>query len=348
MHATPSLAPSHRAARAPARRRSPSRAWRFGTALLAATSLAAGAAPAQEAAWPSHPIRLVVASGAGSGTDIFARVFAEQLGKALGQPLVVDNKPGANGILGSAAVAKARPDGYTLLFTYAASIVINATLQPALPYDAQKDLVPVAQVGSGGNLLVVSPDLPVHDIRELAAYARARPQGLDYASWGIGSGGHLTMESLKAQTGLKLRHVPYKTVSQILTDMQGGIVKLAFVDASSPLPLIRAGKLRPIAVSGTRRAPAFPALATMTEQGYPFQADSWYGLFVPAGTPPAIVQRLNAEMNRALAAPALRERFTAYNMGTPPIKSVQQFADTVRADTRMWGDVIRAAGVTPE
>ena len=219
--------------------------------------LAAGAAPAQEAARPSHPIR-----GGGLRRGQRHRHLRAGLRRTARQGA----RPAAGG--GQQAGrqrhprqrrgGQARPDGYTLLFTYAASIVINATLQPALPYDAQKDLVPVAQVGSGGNLLVVSPDLPVHDIRELAAYVRAQPQGLDYASWGIGSGGHLTMESLKAQTGLKLRHVPYKTVSQILTDMQGGIVKLAFVDASSPLPLIRAGKLRPIAVSGTRRVPAFP------------------------------------------------------------------------------------------
>jgi len=316
-------------------------------ALTLAAALCSSSAAADEA-WPTRPIRLVVASGAGSGTDIFARLFAEHLGKVLKQPLVVDNKPGATGIIGNASVAKAKPDGYTLLFTYAASVVINATLQPTMPYDALKDLTPVAQVGSGGNLLVVSPNLPVHDIKELVAYVRSQPDGLDYASWGVGSGGHLTMEALKAQSGMKLRHVPYKTVSQILTDMQGGVIRIAFVDSSSPLPMVQAGKLRPIAVSGTRRAPALPTLPTMTEQGYPFHADSWYGLFAPAGTPAPIVQRLNAEINQAMSSPALRERFLSYNMGTPPLKTPQQFADTVRADVRMWGDVIRTANVKPD
>jgi tripartite-type tricarboxylate transporter receptor subunit TctC len=326
---------------------------RRGTALALAAALASGLAvprraTAQGDAWPSRPIRLVVASGAGSGTDIFARLFAQRLGQVFGQPVVVDNRPGANGMIGNDMVAKARPDGYTLLFTYAASVVINATLQPKVPYDALKDLTPVAQIGSGGNFLVVSPQLPVHNLKEFVTYVRAHPDQLEYASWGVGSGGHLTMEALKAQTGLKIRHVPYKTVPQILTDMQGGIVKVAFVDSSSPLPLIRSGKLRALASSGTRRGPALPDLQTMTEQGYPFNADSWYGLFVPAGTPTEIVRRLNAEVNHALASPELNERFSTYNLGTPPIKTAQQFADTVRNDVRMWGEVIRAANVTPE
>ncbi|AQV97197.1 ABC transporter substrate-binding protein [Cupriavidus necator] len=314
---------------------------------LAALGLGAAAGPLYASnAWPARPIRLVVPAPPGGGTDLFARTLAQTLGKALGQTIVVDNKPGATGIIGNDAVAKASPDGYTLLFTYAATVVINQTLQPKLPYDGLRDLVPVAQIGAGGNFLVVTPDFPARTLKEFVAYVLKHPDAYDYGSWGIGSGGHLTMESLKMQTGMKLRHVPYKGVAQILTDMQGGVVKAAFVDTSSSLPLIRAGKLRALAISGTRRGPVTPDVPTMTEQGYPFDTDSWYGLFAPAGTSAAIVQRLNAEVNRLLADAPMRERFLQLNMGMAPARSAEQFAQTVRADVGVWGKVIQANHIT--
>ncbi|SCU83053.1 putative extra-cytoplasmic solute receptor [Cupriavidus necator] len=314
---------------------------------LAALGLGAAAGPlCASNAWPAKPIRLVVPAPPGGGTDLFARALAASLGKALGQTIVVDNKPGATGIIGNDTVAKASPDGYTLLFTYAATVVINQTLQPKLPYDGLRDLLPVAQVGAGGNFLVVTPDFPARTLKEFVAHVLKRPDAYDYGSWGIGSGGHLTMEALKMQTGMKLRHVPYKGVAQILTDMQGGVVKVAFVDTSSSLPLIRAGKLRALAVSGTRRAPATPDVPTMTEQGYPFDTDSWYGLFAPAGTSAAIVQRLNAEVNRLLADAPMRERFLQLNMGMAPPGSAEQFAQTVRGDVGVWGKVIQANHIT--
>ena len=314
---------------------------------LAALGLGAAAGPlCASNAWPAKPIRLVVPAPPGGGTDLFARALAASLGKALGQTIVVDNKPGATGIIGNDAVAKASPDGYTLLFTYAATVVINQTLQPKLPYDGLRDLLPVAQVGAGGNFLVVTPDFPARTLKELVAHVLKRPDAYDYGSWGIGSGGHLTMEALKMQTGMKLRHVPYKGVAQILTDMQGGVVKVAFVDTSSSLSLIRAGKLRALAISGTRRAPATPDVPTMTEQGYRFDTDSWYGLFAPAGTSAAIVQRLNAEVTRLLADAPMRERFLQLNMGMAPARSAEQFAQTVRDDVGVWGKVIQANHIT--
>ncbi|EYS87161.1 ABC transporter substrate-binding protein [Cupriavidus sp. SK-4] len=314
---------------------------------LAALGLGAATGPLCAGnAWPAKPIRLVVPAPPGGGTDLFARALAASLGKALGQTIVVDNKPGATGIIGNDTVAKASPDGYTLLFTYAATVVINQTLQPKLPYDGLRDLLPVAQVGAGGNFLVVTPDFPARTLKEFVAHVLKRPDAYDYGSWGIGSGGHLTMEALKMQTGMKLRHVPYKGVAQILTDMQGGVVKVAFVDTSSSLPLIRAGKLRALAVSGTRRAPATPDVPTMTEQGYPFDTDSWYGLFAPAGTSAAIVQRLNTEVNRLLADAPMRERFLQLNMGMAPPRSAEQFAQTVRGDVGVWGKVIQANHIT--
>lgn len=315
--------------------------------LLAAAGLGAAIRPASAAStWPTRPIRLVVPASAGSGPDLFARPLAEVLGKRLGQSFVIDNKPGATGIIGNDIVAKAAPDGQTLLFTYAATVVINQTLQPRMPYDGLRDLVPVAQVGAGGNFLVVQPDFPARNLKEFVARIRAQPDAYDYASWGIGSGGHLTMEALKMQTGIRLRHVPYKTVPQILNDMQGGVVRVAFVDTSSSLPLLRAGKLRALAISGTRRGSATPDVPTMTEQGFPFDTNSWYGLFAPAGTPDAIVQRLNAEVNRALALPDMRERFVQMNMADPPIKTAAQFAQTVRDDVTAWGNVIRTNHIT--
>ncbi|WP_316154288.1 tripartite tricarboxylate transporter substrate binding protein [Cupriavidus sp. BIC8F] len=314
---------------------------------LAALGLGAAASPlCASNAWPAKPIRLVVPAPPGGGTDLFARALAASLGKALGQTIVVDNKPGATGIIGNDTVAKASPDGYTLLFTYAATVVINQTLQPKLPYDGLRDLLPVAQVGAGGNFLVVTPDFPARTLKEFVAHVLKRPDAYDYGSWGIGSGGHLTMEALKMQTGMKLRHVPYKGVAQILTDMQGGVVKVAFVDTSSSLPLIRAGKLRALAISGTRRAPATPDIPTMTEQGYPFDTDSWYGLFAPAGTSAAIVQRLNTEVTRLLADAPMRERFLQLNMGMAPATSAEQFAQTVRGDVGVWGKVIKANHIT--
>lgn len=296
--------------------------------------------------WPSRPVRLVVPGSAGSGPDLFARPIADQLGKVLGQSFVIDNKPGATGIIGNDIVAKAAPDGHTLLFTYAATVVINQTLQPKMPYDGLRDLIPVVQVGGGGNFLAVTPDFPARDLKSFVEHVRSRPDAYDYASWGIGSGGHLTMEALKMQTGIRLRHVPYKTVPQILNDMQGGIVRVAFVDTSSSVPLIRAGKLRALAISGTRRGPATPEVRTMTEQGYPFETNSWYGMFAPAGTSAAIVQRLNAEVNRILTSPDMRERFLLLNMAMPPVKTPEQFAQTVRDDVSVWGNVIRTNHIT--
>ena len=303
---------------------------------------------AQTADWPNRPIRMVVSSGAGGPTDVFARLFSEQMSRTFKQQIVVDNKPGANGIIGNDIVAKAPPDGYTLLFTYAAAVAINHVLIPKMPYDALKDLQPVAQIGAGGNLLVVTADFPAKNLREFIDLAKANPDKYDYASWGIGSGGHLAMEALKMQAGIKLRHIPYKTVPQIFPDLLGGNIKVAFVDSTTSLPHIRTGKIRPLVCSGTRRGPALPDLPTMTESGYKFDVDAWYAMFAPAGTPIPVVRRLNEEVNRVLRLPEVRARFTGLNMSEPPIKTVEQFAQTVRDDAAAWGEVIKAADVKPE
>ena len=317
--------------------------------LLAAAGALLGVPVARaQPAWPSRPVRLVVPSGPGGPTDTFARLFAEQFARAFGAQFVIDNKPGANGIIGNDIVAKAAPDGHTLLFTYAAAVAVNHALQPKLPYDALKDLQPIAQIGAGGNLLVVTADFPARTLREFVDLVKANPDKYDYASWGVGSGGHLAMEALKMQAGIALRHVPYKTVPQIFPDLFGGVIKVAFVDTTTSLPHIRSGKIRPLVTSGSRRVPALPELPTLSEAGYRFDVDAWYGMFAPAGTPMAIVRRLNEEVNRFLVSPEMRSRFASLNMAEPPIKSVEQFAQTVRDDVQAWSAVIRAANIKPE
>lgn len=323
----------------------------FGRRRLLATGLGSLVSPlvwAQGADWPVKPIRLLVPSGAGGPTDTFARLIADQMVKTFKQPFLVDNKPGANGIIGNDLLAKAPADGYTLLFTYAAAVAVNHTLIPKLPYDALRDMQPIAQIGAGGNLLVVTSDFPAKTLREFVDLIRDNPNKFNYGSWGVGSGGHLAMEALKMQAGLRMNHVPYKTVPLILNDLVGGQINIGFVDSTTSLVHIRSGKLRPLLCSGTRRGPALPDVATMTELGYKFDVDAWYGMFAPSGTPSSIVRRVNEEVNRILMLPDMRARFTALNMPDPPIKTVEQFAQTVRDDIQAWGAVIKSADVKPE
>lgn len=311
--------------------------------LLAAwTLLALQPLHAADEPWPAaRPIRMVVPSGAGSGTDIFARSFGARLAQALQQTIIYDNKAGANGIIGNDAGAKAAPDGYTLLFSNASAMALNPVIQPRLPYQTLKDLVPVVQIGSGGVLLVVSADFPARNLEGFVRHVKAHPDKLAYGTWGVGSTGHLSMEALKAKAGLSMNHVPYKTMGQIFTDMQGGMLSIAFVDAVSSLPLIKAGKIIPIGITGTRRTPRLPEVPTTQEQGYRLGADGWYGIFAPAGTAPAIVQRINAETNRLLADPQLKPAFEALNMAEPPIKTSAEFEKTLREDIETWREIAR-------
>lgn len=311
----------------------------FTTSLAALLLAAASAAAAQT--WPTRPVTLVVPTAAGGGTDTLARLFADRLAPALGQPFVVDNKPGANGALGTQAVQRAAPDGYTLLFSYTAAMVANPHLYKSARYDAAKDFVPVVQIGRGGNLILVRADSPVKTLKDYIDTVRARPDQYSYCSWGIGSGGHLAMENLKQQTGMALNHVPYKGSAPCITDLLGGQVDFAFGDTSSNMPHIMAGKLRALAYSGPARLPALPEVPTLNEAGYPFSAYAWYGIFAPAGTPAAIVNRLNTEMNRLLADPAVKARLAELNLTDLPANTPQQFADQVRADDAAWGALIR-------
>lgn len=318
--------------------------------LCAALMALAGALSTTPAAaqdgYPTKTITLVVPTAPGGGTDTMARLFAERLGKTLGQQMIVDNRPGANGMLGTDIVARAAPDGYTLLFTYAAAQVVNPSLYKKIPYDAAKAFAPVAQIGRGGNLLLVRADLPVKTLKEFVDYAKARPGKLTYCSWGNGSGGHLSMESLKKQAGLDLTHVPYKGSAACTQDILGGQVDAGFGDVTSTLQHVRAGKVRALAVSGPTRVPQLPDVPTMNEAGYPFTTYAWYGIFAPAATPPAIVKRLNTEVNKLLADPAMREKLAALNLTDLPTPTPEQFAETVRNDMAAWGKLVRELNIT--
>ncbi|MBP8306503.1 MAG: tripartite tricarboxylate transporter substrate binding protein [Burkholderiaceae bacterium] len=312
------------------------------TFIGATLAMLAGGALAQTGDWPSRPIRLVVAGPAGAGMDIYARLLAAPLQAALKTPVVVDNKAGANSIIGNDAVAKSAPDGYTFLFTPSSAIAINPIVQPKMPYDTQKDLLPVAQIGAGGILLMTNPASGFKSLQDMVRYAKANPGKLSYGSWGNGSTGHLVMEGIKAHYGLDMQHVAYKGTAAVVTDLLGDSIKVAFTDIASPVPHIRSGKLVAMGATGSGRGPALPEVPTLTEQGYKFDADGWYGVFAPAGTPLAIVRRVNEEINKILATDEMRQKFASQNMLAPPIKSAEQFASTVKSDIEMWQALAKA------
>lgn len=314
--------------------------------LLSCASMACLATPAQTRAgsWPSRPLRMIVPGGAGSGSDLMARLFAEPLARALGQPVIVENRPGANGLIGNDMAAKAAPDGHTLLFSNASAIAVNAALRDKLPYDTFRDLAPVIQVSAGGVLLVAAAGMPVHDFGDFTEYVRRHP-GIAYGTWGVGSTGHLAMEAIAHEKGLQMRHVPYKTMGQLLTDLQGGVVRLAFVDARSPVPLVQSGKLVPIAMTGTRRTPLLPDVRTLGEQGFDFGLDGWYGFFVPSRTPAAIVDRLNDEIARIMLDPSSQSAFSRQGLVWVRRNSPGEFERAIRNDVRAWKSIVLATHV---
>jgi tripartite-type tricarboxylate transporter receptor subunit TctC len=300
-----------------------------------------------QGAWPDKPVKIIVAGAAGSGTDIAARMVTAPLSKIFGQPFVIENRPGANGMIGTEAVAKAPADGYTLLFTYAAAQVVNQSLYEKVSYDGAKDFAPIAQIGAGGNLLVVTPSMPVKDLKEFIAYVKSKPaDSLSYGSWGNGSGGHLSMEALKQQTGLKIQHIPYKSTAAANTDLIGGQIQVAFSAMASALPLVQAGKMKAIAVSGPYRVPALPDVKTMTEQGVKFDLTAWYGLLAPAGTPPAIVKSINKEILKLMSTPGTADLWRkTLGLSEMPLKTPEQFAETIKSDIRDWGAIVRAGNI---
>jgi tripartite-type tricarboxylate transporter receptor subunit TctC len=315
--------------------------------VLACTVLfSAFGAWAQSGDWPSkQPIRLVIPGPPGGAMDIFARLIQAPLQNALNQTIVMDFKPGANSLIGLDIVAKAQPDGYTIVMAPSSAIAINPIILPKMPFDVKTDLVPVAQLGAAGILLVTNPATGFKNLQDMVAYAKANPGKLAYASWGNGSTGHLVMEGIKAHYSLDMPHVPYKTTAQEVVDLLGNNISVAFTDIASPVPHIRSGKLVALGATGSARGPALPDLPTVTEQGFKFDSDGWFGIFAPAGTPPAIIARLNLEIGKAVALEETRQKFSQQNMVIPPHKSATQFAATVKADIEQWQSLAKKANL---
>jgi tripartite-type tricarboxylate transporter receptor subunit TctC len=319
-------------------------------AAVAATLLCAAAfAPNAIAAesYPSRPIRFIVPFPPGGGNDIVGRIVAARLGEGLGQQVVVDNRGGAGGTIGTDMTAKAPPDGHTMLVNNI-SLAVNQTLFKKLPYDTLKDLAPVGLIGRQPNLVVVHPGVPAKSVRDLIDLARAKPGEVNYGSGGIGTASHLATEMLKLMTKTDMVHVPYKGLGPALTDLIGGRVHVIISTMASALPQVKSGKLRPLAVTTAARSAFFPEVPTMSEAGVKgYEFSTWYGLLVPAGTPKAIVDRLNAEAAKALDSRPVREQFAAQGL-EPAGSTPQAFGTYLRSEVEKWGRVIKASGATAE
>ena len=313
--------------------------WLVCTLAIVSTPLA----HAQDA-YPSKPIRIVVPFPAGGTTDILARAAAQKLSEAWGQGVVVDNRPGAGGNIGSDIVAKAAPDGYTLLMGTVGTHAINPSLYSKMPYDHVKDFAPIVLVAGVPNVLVVNPLLPIHTVADLVAYAKANPGKLNFASSGSGTSIHLSGELFKTDAGIDMTHVPYKGSAPALTDLVGGQVQLMFDNLPSSLPQIKAGKLRAVAVTSAVRAPALPDVPTIAESGYPgFEASSWFGLLARAGTKPEIIAKINAEVRKWLTSPEARDKLLAQGANASP-GTPEDFARHIAAETAKWAKVVNESG----
>ncbi len=315
-------------------------------AFLAATLLAA-ALPALAQPYPNKPVKIVVPFPAGGPTDVVTRSLADKLGAALGQPVVVENKPGAGGAIGADFVAKSPADGYTLVMATSSTHSIGPYLAK-LPYDPEKDFTPIVWVGNATNILVVNAQLPANNVQELVALAKKEPGRLNYATSGIGTVVHLTSELFASTAGIKLTHVPYKGVQQSVPDLISGQVAILFDNIMTAQPHIKAGKVKALGISSPKRSPLVPDVPTVAEQGLPgFESVTWFGLLGPAGTPRAVVERVNAEMNKALQSPEVLARFAQLGF-EPAGGSAADFAATIQRDARKWSKVIKDAGVKPE
>lgn len=316
---------------------------RAAAAVLVAAGLLLPAAQAQPA-YPDKPIRMVVPFTPAGTTDILARIVAQKLSEAWGQQVVVDNRPGAGGNLGSDIVAKAPADGYTLLMATVSSHGINPTLYKKIPYDAVKDFQPVTLVALVPNMLVVHPDVKATNVQELIALAKASPGKLNVASSGSGTSIHLSAELFKTMTGVDMIHVPYKGSAPALTDLLGGQVQLMFDNMPSSIEHVRGGKLRALGVTTTKRSPVLPEVPTIAEQGLPgYEATSWFGVMAPAGVPKPVVDKLSQQITKDITGPAGRKLIA--EQGAEPVGNTpEEFAAFVKAEIAKWAKVIKDSG----
>ena len=317
-------------------------------ALFLAAVLCAQAAFAAEQSYPSRPVRLVVGFAPGGSTDVTARIVAERLGSAFGQQVIVDNRTGAGGNIGADIVAKSSPDGYTVLLATTGVMAFNDYLYTKLPYDAQKDFAPVTQIGSLPLIIVVPASLPAKSVKDLVALAKAAPGKYTFGSSGVGGATHVTAELFKALAGIDIVHVPYKGSGQMMTDLVGGQIQIAFDQISSSIGFVKTGKLRALGITTAKRSELLPDLPSIAEGGVAgYEATSWNGLAVRAGTSRAIVDRLQQETRKQIFDPAVKPRL--FELGIEPIGSTpEQFAALIKSERAKWIPLFRKIGIQPQ
>ena len=304
-------------------------------------------ADAQEA-WPTKPIRLVVPFTPGGVTDTSGRLIAEHLSKRLGQQVVIDNKPGASGNIGTSLVAQSTPDGYTLVLGFDGTLVINPHVFAKVPFDTQKDFAPVGKIGEAVLILVAHPGLPARSLQEVIALSKSQSGGLSYGTSGTGGTPHIAGELLAQRTGAQLTHVPYKGGGQAMTDVLGGSIPLVYTAVAGAHGHVKSGKLRAVAVSSAQRTPALPEVPTFQESGVSdFVVNSWVGLLAPAKTPSAVLQRLNTELNAVLNDPVVKDKLQTLGIDATP-GTPEQFGDQLKRDLTRYGQVVKAANIRLE
>jgi tripartite-type tricarboxylate transporter receptor subunit TctC len=316
--------------------------------VLGGIVLSASLVPAlAQQSYPTKPIRMISPFAPGGGNDILCRTIAQKLTENLKQQIIVENRPGANGIIGTEAAARSAPDGYTIVLVPSGHAV-NASLHRKLPYDSIRDFTPITLVGESPLILAVHPSVPARNVKDLVALARARPEQLTYGSAGIGSSGHLGGALFETLTGTKMVHVPYKGMGIAVSDLMGGQVSMVFGTSLSVMPHARSGRLRALATTGARRSPALPDLPTVAEAGVPgYEAGLWYGFLGPARLPPEIVRRLNAEIVAVLKLAEIRERLAGQGVDARP-STPEEFARLLVADLDRWAKVVQRAGIRAE
>ncbi len=313
--------------------------------LCAAASLALACVAAAAQPYPARPVRIIVPQATGGGVDIMARAVAQKLTESWGQPVVVDNRPGANGIIGIEPVVKSKPDGYTLSAAFTSVLTINPHVYKSLPYQPLRDLAPITQTVTNTMVLVVHPSLPARSVKELVALARARPGQINYGSFGVGNLTHLAGELLSAEAGIKLVHVPYKGETPAITELIGGQVVLLSAVSSAAAPHIKSGRMRLLATGGEKRSAAWPDAPSMAEAGYPnATVTGWNGFLAPAGTPRDIIEKIQRDSARHLLSAELRERLSA--LGADPVGSTpDQFSAFIRSETEKFARAVKMAGI---
>ncbi len=315
--------------------------------LIAATALWAGLALAQSGSYPNKPIKFIVPYPPGGGTDVIARIVQEPLSTNLGQQIIIDNRGGAGGSIGSEAAARSPADGYTVLFTLS-SHTINPAIYPKLAFNTEKDFLPVVTIASLPQILVANPDFPAKNVKDVIDMAKAKPGTIAYASVGNGSPGHLAGAMMAGAANVKMTHIPYRGGGPAVTDVMGGQVPLLWVSIPAAANFVKAGKLKALAVSTTKRSAVFPDVPTMIESGFKdFEVDSWYAMFVPANTPKAAIDRLNAAANKVLASPEVKEKLL--NQGAEAVGgSPEALGRVVKAELVKWDKVVKENGIKAE